>query len=355
MGYFDFLNKKTVTNNEVPDIFPLSANKTEFLKNDILSTYQKILTDTIDRTFGIPKAAQWALWDNVVESENNEGLVTLIATAMADQTELFIVYKPSIGVIRKATREEQDLIKKDYEKSGKSELGVFVSFKRYKRTSMLKIWSEFEFCLLAGMNKQLNLSKAMQIKVNELRSSIALNDSEIAIDQAKSVATALRNGNDVLIDKNDQIEVLTVNMDASEKSMQFLANKKAWVLSMPASYITGEQTGGIGSSGENDSRAIEKGLKQYFVSIIKPVCDLLFDVECKFKTQDFRNISSALEVLKTFDLVSDENMSRQSKQEIVARVFELDMDDEKKQILKEEKENVAPPPVVVKPPPGAVA
>lgn len=50
MAWFDFLNPKTQTNNwnEIEDIFPLAVTKSEFLKNDILSTYEKILTDTID-------------------------------------------------------------------------------------------------------------------------------------------------------------------------------------------------------------------------------------------------------------------------------------------------------------------
>ncbi len=338
MGFFDFLNNKSSTSsNEIENIFPLALIKNDFIHNDIVSTYQKILTDTIDRTFGIPKTAQWALWDNVIQSENNCGLVSMLAQAMADQKDLFIVYKPSIGVIRKADVSEEKIIRADYEKSGKSSIGVFVSFKKYKRTTMFKIWSEFEYCLLAGMNKQLNLSQAMQVKINELRSSVSLNDSTVAIEQAKSIAAALKKGNDVMIDKADEIAVLNVNTEASEKAMSFLAQKKAWILSVTAAYLSGEQTGGIGSTGENDSRALENGLKQYFLTIIKPVCDQLFSVDCKFKSRDFRDMTTALEVLKTFDLVSNDSISQEAKQEIVARVFDLDLDEEKKQIKKEGK------------------
>lgn len=333
--FFD--SKKGKTDNEIEDIFPLDVCKADFIRNDMLSTYQKILTDTVERTYGVPKNAEQFLWDNAL-GDHGDGLVTMLATAMTDQSELYLVYKPSIGVIRKATREEQVQIKKDYDKDGRSSVGIYVSFVKYKRTTMFKIWSAFEFCLLAGMNKQLNISKAMQIKVNELRTSVSLNDSQIAIDQAKNIAAALKRGNDVLIDKNDEIAILNPNMDASEKSMSFLAQKKAWILSVTAAYLSGDQTGGIGSTGENDTNALETGLKQYFVSIIKPVFDLLFGTDVKFRSKDFRNLTASLEVLKTFDLVSDENISRESKQEIVARVFDLDLQSEKKQIEKESKE-----------------
>lgn len=340
-GWFDFLNPKTAnnSNNEIEALFPLSIKCAEFIKNDILSTYQKILTDTVDRTFGIPKKAEQYLWDNVIEGENSEGLITMLATAMTEKKDLYIVFKQSIGVIRKATFEEQAIIKVDYEKDSKSSTGIFVSFKHYRRTEMLRIWSEFEWCLLGGMNKQLHLSQAVQIKIDQMRSSVSLQDADVAIAQARGIASALRRGNEIMIDKADEISMLAVNMDASKSSMEFLATKKSWILSLPASYLSGEQTAGIGSTGENDSRAIEAGLKQYFLTIIKPVCDLLFDVDCKFKSRDFRNITSALEVLKTFDLVSDENLSQESKQEIIARVFDLDLGEEQKQLEKEAKEN----------------
>lgn len=58
MGFFDFLNKATTSNHEIENIFPLSVVKDDFIRNDILSTYQKILTDTIDRAVGIPKQAK---------------------------------------------------------------------------------------------------------------------------------------------------------------------------------------------------------------------------------------------------------------------------------------------------------
>lgn len=357
MAWFDFLNPKTKINNgnEIADIFPLALAKSEFIHNDIISTYTKILTDTIDRTSGIPKKAEQYLWDNVTGDGNQHGLITMLAVAMAYKKDLYIVYKPGIEIIREATREEEKQIKEDYEKLGKSKTGVFVSFKHYKRTEMLEIWSAFEFCLLAGMNKQLNISKALLIKIDQLRSSVSLNDSDVATKQARDIASALGRGNDVLIDKNDSLELTSVNMDASKSSMDFLAQKKGWILSLPASYLTGDQTGGIGSTGENDSRAVENGLKQYFLSIIKPVCDLLFNVDCKFKSRDFRNMTTALEVLKTFDLVSDENISRTAKQEIVARVFDLDQDEEEKNIAREEKENAITVIPAVKTPPRIVA
>jgi hypothetical protein len=329
----------TVSSSEIPEIYPLAVNKTTFINSDILSTYHKILTDTVERAHGLTEKYQPALWDNCLQSETSEGLVTLLADAMTHAKDLFIVFVPSISMVRRATHKEQEEIRKDYKEKGESPKGVYVSFTKYRRTEMLRIYSEFEYCVLSGLNKKLNISKALQIKISELRMSTALVDADVAINQAKSIAEALRNGNDVLLDQKDTIETATPDTSTSEKAIGFLDSKKAFVLALPIAYVTGLQTGGIGASGENDMRAVERGLKQYFVSIIQPVFKALFQIETEFKSQDFRQMTTALDVLKTFDLVSDENMSRESKKEIIARVFDLDPEAEKKALAKQEKED----------------
>lgn len=344
---FKFGTTKSVSSNELPDIFPLSLTQAVFIESDILSTYLKILTDVIERTHGLKEEFKPLLWDNCLQNEANEGLVTLLANAMTKKSDLFLVYVPSVKVLRKATHQEQETIRADYKNSGESKVGIYVSFKKYRRTEMLEIYSAFEYCVLAGLNKNLNISKAVQVKVNKLRESVALADAQIAIDQGKSIATALKNGNDVMIDKEDEITTATPDTSSSEKAIGFLDAKRSFILGLPIAYVTGQQTGGIGSSGENDMRAVERGLVQYFVSIIQPVLKALWGQETEFKSQDFRQMTTALEVLKTFDLVSDDNMPKEMKLEILARVFDVDLEEMKKQIAletsereKEEEENV---------------
>jgi hypothetical protein len=92
----------------------------------------------------------------------------------------------------------------------------------------------------------------------------------------------------------------------------------------------------MGTTGENDTKAVERGLKSYFVSILKPVVDALLGVNVTYKSQDFRNISTALEVLKTFNLTDESLVSVENKQKIINQVFELPEDakgDEVKQPL----------------------
>lgn len=325
----------------LPDIFPLPIVNTIFTASDILTTYSSILTDVFERTHGLSEDQTATLWDNFVQSENTDGLITMLAKAMSKKSDLFLVYRKDLKLLRPATNQEQQQIKNDYAARGSSSVGVYISFKNYEKTNMLLIYSQLEYCVLASLHKTVNISKAVQIKIDSLRQSTSLADAGIGIAQAQEIAEALSDGNDVLIDAKDSITNATPDVTPTEKAMAFLDAKRAYVLSLPISYVSGLQTPGIGSSGEADMRAVERGLKQYFMAIVRPVCKVIFGASVEFKSLDFRQIQSGLEVLKTFDLVSDENLSRESKQQITARVFDIDLAKEKKNLQKEAKERDA--------------
>lgn len=345
-----FKSQAELSNSEIPEIFPLALESAVFVKADILNTYVKILTDVAERTHGLKEDQEPLLWDSAVQTKTNEGLISLLACAMADKKDLFLVYNPSVGIIRKATQEEEQKIRDDYAKLGESKVGVYVSFRGYRRTDMLEIYSSFEYCVLGNLNKTLNVAKSVQFKIGDLRKSVSLADSGIAREQARSIAEAMRRGNDVLLDATDSVTTATPDTAPAEKAIAFLDAKRAFILGLPLSYVVGEQTAGIGSTGEADMRAVERGLRQYFVSIIRPIFEELFKVTVEFKSQDFRQMNTALEVARTFDLVSDDYISRESKQQIIARVFDLDPDKEKKALAREEAEDERerrdnPPPV----------
>lgn len=354
MGLFSFLGRAEDVDCGVDAIFPLSLSKDDFIKNDVLSTYLMILTDTFERTHGLSLKDQDLLWDNCVQSEASYGLVSLLADAMSLQTDLFLVV--SKGVLRKATKDEQDQIRANYKKDGQTKLGdgsvgVYISFKNYWRTSLLVIYSAFEYCVLSALNKILSLAKAIQIKAKDLRSTVNIQDSGIAKGQAKSIASALALGKDVLLDAGDTILTATVDTAPTEKSISFLTAKKSFIISLPRAYTSGEQTSGLGSSGQADAKAIDRGLKIYFSSIVRPVCKALFGTEVTFRSQDTSGLTTALEAAKVFDLVSDEMISLESKRAMVAQLFELNPVEELKRLDDQAKSRAAAAAEEPEPPP----
>lgn len=341
MGLFDFLSPQTnlINNSSVAEIYPLNVTIDTFKRSDILNTYKKILTDTIERAHKIPDAVQLVLWDNCVQNNSSIGLVTLLACAMYEMSDLFLVFKE--GVLRKATQEEMKKIKADYDARAESSVGTYISFKKYHRSEMLIIYSALEYCVTSALYKSLNLAKAVQLKMNDLRASVSLQDSEVPRGQAKNIAEALAQGKDVIMDKNDEIVTAQIDTAPVEKAIDFLEAKKAFILGLPMAYISGEYTSGIGSTGEADMRGIEQGLKQYFISIVHPVLKAVFGIETEFKSQDFRQVAAASDIMKTFELTSDEYVSKESKQDILARMFDLDADKERAQIEEEQAQQQA--------------
>lgn len=320
------------------EIYRLAMNTQKFIEADILATYTHILTDVIERCHGVPEKIESTFWDSCIQDDANEGLITLIATAMTKRLNLFLVYSPTANVVRRATLEEELKIIDDYKTSGSSSIGIFVSFKNYLRSEMLQVYSQLEYCTISSINKKLNLSKAIQVKIFDLRKSISAHDSDACLDQAEEVAKALSDGREILLDAQDEIMTINPEIDSNKEALHLINQKRAFILGLPESYVTGKQTTGIGATGEGDSRAVEKGLRGYFFSIMKPILLGLYGISAKFKESDFRDIQSKLEVVRTFDLISDDLISKSSKVELVSRVFGLDSKEELRKIEKEQNE-----------------
>lgn len=318
------------TNNaELPAIFPLDIKKDDFIKTDMINIFLKILTDVMERTAGLKDDQTALLFDNCVKSNSSDGLLSRLAKAMTDKKDLYLVYEKAVDVIREATHQEQQQIKADYEKSSKSSAGVYISFKNFVRADMVKLYSSLEYSTIGALSKSMNLSKAIQFKMHDMRGSTGLGDSAQVTAKALAVAKGLGQGKDILLDAKDMIESHKPDLTATKEAITFLDSKRCFYLGLPSSYINGEQTGGLGTTGENDTKAIERGLKSYFFSIIKPVIDAIFGVKLTYKSQDFRQITQALEAMKTFDLVSEDYLTLENKKKIIEGLLDVREEDNK--------------------------
>jgi hypothetical protein len=320
--WFGF-TRPTTPAAELPEIFPLPLLVDSFVRTDVVSLFSKILTDVIERTHGLSDEQISTLWDSCVKSNASDGLITLLSKAMTEKEDLFLVYEKPVNVIRVATSSEQEQIRADYSKQASSSVGVFISFKNFHRADMIKLYSALEYCTVASLYKSMNVSKATQLKFSDLRGSVALSDAAAAKEQAQSIATSLAAGRDIMLDAKDTIENATPDISSTEAAMKFLDHKRAFYLGLPAAYVNGEQTGGLSTTGEGDQKATERGLKNYFSAILKPVLDAIFGVKVTYKSQDFRQISGSMEVLKTFALIDEELVSLENKQKIVNQLLDL--------------------------------
>lgn len=329
MGGLNFWGMLTSSqpDTELPELYPFPFEQAKFVECDIKTLYAKILTDVLERTLGISEENRKVLFDNCLASEAKDGLVSMLTKAMFGKKELFIVFDQAVKVLREATSEERSIIETDYKTKSESATGIFVSFKNFELTEMLKVYSTMEFHTVAGLNKSMGLTRAVQIKINDLRGSVSLTNSADAKAQALAMATGLSKGKDIVTDAKDIIETAKVDIDPIEKSICFINQKRSYYLNLPASYITGEQSAsGLSDTGKADTKAIDRGLKIYFFSIIKPVVDALFGMEAKFEAQDLSQIKEGLEAAKTFQLTDESIVNLENKTKIVNRLLDLPAD-----------------------------
>lgn len=344
--WFRFWTPKA-SSEELPEIFPLAISQSDFVTTDIVAIYSKILTDVLERTHGLKEDQIPLMWDSCVKSSSADGLVTMLAKAMADKKELFLVL--DAGVIRVATSDEAATIKADYAKQAKSATGIFISFQSFKKSDMVKFYIAVQYATVGSLYKSMNLAKAIQLKLNDLRASTSLVDKDEVKTQAQAIARGLRMGHDILLDAKDEVTTAVPDLSAVKESIEFTVKKLSFYLGLPDSYLIGEQTSGMGTTGENDMRAVERGLKAYFFSIMKPVLEALFSVKLEYKSQDVRQILGSMEVIKTLSLVDDSLVSHENKTKLVNQLLGLPEDAEGDAVKKPDPA-AAPPPPGQKPP-----
>lgn len=320
----------------LPSMFAFTLASDVFVRHDVVTTYKKILMQTLDRTHGLEDDHWKTLSDSCVKTNMTKGLITLLAEAMYDKSDLFIVYKN--GVIRLAENAEQAQIRADYKEHAHSDVGTWISFVNYDLTDMLIIYSTLEYFILCGLYKSVNVSKAIQLKMSDMRSSTSLDDSAVVIEQALRIANALAAGKDILLDAKDSVGTTTPDINPVKTAIAFLDAKRCYYLNLPLAFVSGEQAAGIGASGDADARAIDRGLAPYFLSIVQPVVEEIYDVDVDYRPEDTRQITAGLEILKGFELSSDDLLSLQTKRGLVARAFDVDPAKELEQIEAEAKE-----------------
>lgn len=301
MSFFNFGSGASTT-LYIDKPFQLNLADTVFVENEITGLYEKLLMDCYSRSNDLKESPIY--FDNCLASENNQGLISLLSDAMYKKTDLFLVLKSD--VIRLADTEEKTKIAEDYKKTGKSSIGVYCSFKDFVKTDMLKVYYSMLFNVFDTTNTQMNISKSIQVKINKLRDLVSLSAKDSTVPQAKDLVDALKNGKGIMLDKDDEIAAIMTSLDPVKAGIELVNSKVASTIGMPLSYVNGELSAGLSSSGEGDSDMVERGLKPYFNSIWKPVVDKLMDSNITFKSDSWRTLEPMLKyitVIETSDLI----------------------------------------------------
>lgn len=298
---FNFQKRDTQTDYSVSLSFPLmyDGKKTDFARTFVLELYRRILTDCFTHAANFAPDKQGALWDSVLSfgaESGAKGLVSLLAEAMAyRKNKVYLV--ADNGFVRAADQAEA----KDIDANPLKKGAVCLCFEGFKQATILLVLASLMEHLLENANAGLNISRSVLIQISRLRENVALANAGGAVAQAKAIEAGLKSGKGALLDAADKVEVPVFNTDPLENALETLYGLMSFFTGLPRAYVSGELTGGLNATGEGDAEATEQGLKFYFVSIFKPVCDQLLDVDVKFKTSQWRKLAEIANLLPVLD------------------------------------------------------
>lgn len=291
--------------------YKLAVDEKVFVDFQTALLYQKILKRCYAKSKGFPDEAALNLWDSVELSNAQYGTISLISNAMTHKQELILVN--DAGIVRLATSDEAETIKKDYAEKGKSAFGIYTNFQKYTMTDIIKIYMSLIYDIMGGAKTNLGLTKALQIKLADLRKTIATSSSEDAVSQAKAIAEALKNGKSVGIDAGDSIVTTELQTTPIVDGLKLVYGCLASLLGVSTSFICGELTSGMAVTGEADVNANEDGIKDFFNSVFKPIHDKLFDIKLTFKTDNWRKIkefSSVIPYIESSLFITEEQKKK---------------------------------------------
>lgn len=323
MSIFNFGKRPQETPSEfelgLEFLLPVPAGKEHqhvvFSNVFVFELFRKILTDCYDRAADFPEKFTGALWDSVLSTKADKGLVSILADHMTRKTKDAYI-KLDNGFVREVTdMQERALI--DADPTGKQ--GIHLDFSHFHRATILLILTALAELILHNANAGLNLSKSILLKINLLRQTVADMNAEGALAQAKAIVSGIKEGKGALLDGEDTVELPKFDPEPMAQALEVLFGLMSLITGLPRAYVSGELTSGLNATGEADEQAIERGLRFYFNSIFKPVCDALFGCNLVYKTSRFHRVAGVLDgllKLNDMDLIPPEK-----KQELVKEVL----------------------------------
>lgn len=315
-GLFKKDNRGVYTDLIAP--FCVEMDIKDFVDFKVITLYAKILRRCYAKSSGLSDEQAANLWDSVDLGDAQHGIINKVSFAMAKKKEL-ILFKDG-GIVREAEQAEADQIKKDYEERGRSDKGVYLNFKKYAMTDVLRLYMAFIFEIIRGAWVNVNLTKALQLKIADARKTIAASDAADPMQVASNVVNALKDGKSVFLDAGDEVKTTDLQTQAIKDALSLVYGLLAGELGVSTSFICGELTSGMAVTGEADVNANEDGIKDFFNSVFKPIMDKLFGVSLKFKSDNWRRIKEFAQIIPFVETA--EYISEEKKRELLERLFE---------------------------------
>ena len=321
MNEFLKIFKKNTGGTVVTDLanpYALEVDRELFKNFKTSILYQKILKRCYAKSTGLTDEEAQNLWDSAELSNAKYGIISLVADAMTYKKELILVN--DAGIVRVADVKEAEQIKADYATKSKSSIGVYMNFQKYTLTDIIKLYMDLIFDIMGGAKVNLGLAKALQYKISEMRKLIGASSAEDPMGQAQKIVEALKKGDSVAIDGQDNIVTTPLQTAPVVDALKMVYGLLASEIGVSISFVAGELTSGMAVTGEADVNANEDGIKDFFNSVYRPIISKLFSKEIKFKTDNWRKVKEYAQVIPYVE--SSMYMTEEQKKQFFEFIFD---------------------------------
>lgn len=310
MGFF-FKNGNTTestTSHVLVRPYKLGLDEIRFINSRTQVLYEKILKRCYHKTIGLDDTdghISSSIFLSVEYGADQNGTIPLVAKAMTQMRKIYLVYDEKVGLVRIANLEEQQEIQKHYAEFqntmsilNNGRRGMILDFGKYELTRLIKCYMSLLYAVLDSANTQVNLARSLQIKIDKLRENISVLTSDDAIKQANQINDALKSGNSILLAKLDEVIQTAINSDSTAKAIEIFNTALASDLGLSLSFVSGALTSGMSATGDADINYEDAGIKDFWVTVWKPICAKLYGKEnVKYKTDRWRSLEAKLRSL----------------------------------------------------------
>lgn len=287
--------------------FDLSLKEKNFVDYMISDLYQSILTMCFDKII-FPEAEKDfkdkitpSFYDNLSVEGINKGIIKNLAYSIVQNQKVFLV-NVSNGdntIVRQGTQEELQKYEKE---QGNIKNQIEMDFTKYNQSKTLRLFYSMIYWIIRATNTNVKISNSVLVKIARLRELVAKEDAENVIKHAKEINEAIEQGDSIVADKDDTMERLEINSQATKDALDIVFSLISGLIKMPLSFVNGELTTGLTQTGDSDNLAIERGLKNYYYTILKPCTEKLFDTKTRFTSDNTAKLKTLIGILPQLEL-----------------------------------------------------
>jgi hypothetical protein len=290
--------------------FNMNISKGKFVESYAKDLYKKILVDCMNKTNNLDEKIEKVCFDNVLSSENQKGLISYIADGLYDCSKITLFYY-----------REQDIISDRELTENIENQGVKLDFSENYKNEVLKIYIGMIYDVLSNFATALNVSKSLNYKIQDLRILIDKGTIKDVEKQSIKIVEAIKKGESVAIDKGDEISISSFDIAPAKNAIEEINKLIAGLIGLPLSYVSGELSTVIASSSNNESVAINRGIKNYWTSIFAPCVSQIFGKNISFQKDILTTLTNSIQVLQFLEMT--ELIDEKQKKILVNDILEI--------------------------------